>query len=95
MATECPKEAHSYDSLQAAVSAARYRMYADEKTENAFYANNSAQQLSAYFMPDAARISVKHDATSDSLTSEAIVRAKTEALSQSEQSHLTLRLIGA
>ena len=90
-ACERPKQHHPYDSLQAAVSAARYRIYADEKTGNAFYANNSTQQLAAHFSADAARITVKHNANSDVLTSEAIQQAPAE----SEPSQLRLRFIGA
>src|SRR5882724_774070 len=45
-----------YDSLQAAISAARYRIYADEKLGHAFYANNSAQNLNAYFTASGSRV---------------------------------------
>src|SRR5882724_350317 len=45
-----------YDSLQAAISAARYRIYADEKPGHAFYVNNSAQNLNAYFTASGSRV---------------------------------------
>jgi hypothetical protein len=52
------KQDRVYGSLQAAVSAARYRIYADEKREGAFYAKNSAQQISAYIGRDSLRLTV-------------------------------------
>jgi len=45
-----------YDSLQTAIFAARYRIYADEKGSKAFYANNPAHNLNAYFTPSGSRI---------------------------------------
>ncbi len=88
------KQDHTYDSLQEAVAAARYRVYADEKASQAFYANNAAQHLSAYFLPDAARITVKTNGAPDSLDG-AVERTTSQEPLSDGPSQLTLRFIGA
>jgi hypothetical protein len=70
-----------YDSLESAVSAARYRIYADDRAEQAFYANNSAQGLSASFIKDGARITAR--------------QASISTPPKSEQAQISLKMIGA
>ncbi len=93
-ATERLEQSRMYESLQEAVAAARYKVYADERAGQAFYANNSKQNLSAQFTQDAARITADVNKDSDVSLPGQIKQAMAETPLHKERS-INLRFIGA
>ncbi|MCI0489554.1 MAG: HYR domain-containing protein [Blastocatellia bacterium] len=96
-AVEHLKKQGLYSSLAEAMTAARYKVYEDDRGKVDFYANNPAQRMSMRFDDGAMRLTVKQPLVSsnDRQGEDAKAKALRDSKPRYRTTEATLRLIGA
>ncbi|MEW6210211.1 MAG: HYR domain-containing protein [Acidobacteriota bacterium] len=96
-AVEHLKKQGLYSSLAEAMTAARYKVYADERGEVDFYADNPAQRMSMKFDDGAMRLTIKQPLASsdDKRSKDAKAKALRDGKPRYRRGEASLRLVGA